>query len=127
MDQWLSEYGPERIILGADVKEGMVAISGWQTISTLSLSGFLANYAARGIRYVVCTDISRDGMLQGTSLDLYRSLRNDFPELKFVASGGITSIAELPHLEEIGMDGAIIGKAIYEGTISLNELKAFIN
>lgn len=126
VDQWLSEYGPEKIILGADAKDGMVAISGWQTVSTLNLSGFLRDYASRGIRYVVCTDISKDGMLQGTSIDLYRNLSSEFPDLKFVASGGVSNISELPLLEEIGMDGVIIGKAIYEGTISLNDLKAFI-
>lgn len=127
MEQWLAEYGPEKIILGADVKDGLVAISGWQTISSLSLSAFIENYASKGVKYVVCTDISRDGMLQGTSVDLYRKLRQEFPDLKFVASGGVTTVSELPLLEEIGMDGVIIGKAIYEGNISLNDLKTFIS
>ncbi len=126
MEQWLSEYGSEKIILGADAKDGKVAISGWQTISTQSLTEFIGSYVAKGAEYVVCTDISKDGMLQGSSVDLYRQLRSDFPNLRFVASGGVTSISELSVLEEIGMDGAIIGKAIYEGKISLNDLKAFI-
>lgn len=126
MEQWLEEYGADKIILGADAKEGMVAISGWQTVSALSLSDFLADYSAKGVKYVVCTDISRDGMLQGTSIELYKSLRQEFPDLKFVASGGVTHVSELSALKEIGMDGAIIGKAIYEGNITLDELKDFI-
>lgn len=126
MEQWLSEYGSEKIILGADAKDGKIAISGWQTISTQSLTEFIGSYAAIGVEYVVCTDISKDGMLQGSSIELYRHLRHDFPKLRFVASGGVTNISELSVLEEIGMDGAIIGKAIYEGKISLTDLKAFI-
>lgn len=126
MKQWLSEYGSEKIILGADAKDGKIAISGWQTISTQSLTEFIGSYATKGVEYVVCTDISKDGMLQGSSIELYRQLRHDFPKLRFVASGGVTSISELSVLEEIGMDGAIIGKAIYEGKISLTDLKAFI-
>lgn len=126
MEQWLAEYGAQKIILGADAKDGKVAISGWQTISTQSLTEFIGSYVAKGVEYVICTDISKDGMLQGSSVDLYRQLRSDFPNLRFVASGGVTSISELSVLEEIGMDGAIIGKAIYEGKISLNDLKVFI-
>lgn len=126
MEQWLSEYGSEKIILGADAKDGKIAISGWQTISTQSLTEFIGSYAAIGVEYVVCTDISKDGMLQGSSIELYRHLRHDFPKLRFVASGGVTNISELSVLDEMGMDGAIIGKAIYEGKISLTDLKAFI-
>ena len=126
MEQWLAEYGSQKIILGADAKDGKVAISGWQTISSQSLTEFISGYASKSVEYVICTDISKDGMLQGSSVDLYRQLRSEFPTLRFVASGGVTSISELSVLQEIGMDGAIIGKAIYEGKISLNELKAFI-
>ncbi len=126
MEQWLAEYGSQKIILGADAKDGKVAISGWQTISSQSLTEFISGYASKSVEYVICTDISKDGMLQGSSVDLYRQLRSEFPTLRFVVSGGVTSILELSVLEEIGMDGAIIGKAIYEGKISLNELKAFI-
>lgn len=126
MEQWLSEYGSEKIILGADAKDGKIAISGWQTISTQSLTEFIGSYAAKGVEYVICTDISKDGMLQGSSVELYRQLRHDFPKLRFVASGGVTSISELSVLDELGMNGAIIGKAIYEGKISLTDLKAFI-
>lgn len=126
-EEWLKTYGNDKIILGADSKDGMVAISGWQTVSSQSLSSFIENYAGKGVKYVICTDISKDGMLQGTSINLYKQLRAEFPELKFVASGGVTHISELAVLDEIGMDAAIIGKAIYEGNISLNDLKAFID
>jgi phosphoribosylformimino-5-aminoimidazole carboxamide ribotide isomerase len=126
MDEWLSTYGSEKIILGADVKDGMVAISGWQRVSDKSLSGFLDYYSKKGVKYVVCTDISKDGMLQGTSLELYKKLRREFPQLKLVASGGISYISELDLLSEIGMDGAIIGKALYEGAIHIKDLSAWI-
>jgi phosphoribosylformimino-5-aminoimidazole carboxamide ribotide isomerase len=126
MDQWLQEYGSSKIILGADVKDGRIAISGWQTVSSSTLSEFIAGYAEKGIQYIVCTDISKDGMLQGSSIDLYIALRGEFPALKFIASGGVSHVPEISRLNDIGMDGAIIGKAIYEGNISLNDLKAFI-
>ncbi|NJK97255.1 MAG: 1-(5-phosphoribosyl)-5-[(5-phosphoribosylamino)methylideneamino]imidazole-4-carboxamide isomerase [Bacteroidales bacterium] len=124
--KWIEEYGNDKIILGADVKNGMVAVAGWQQISDRSLSNFLNDYSHEGVKYVVCTDISKDGMLQGTSLELYKALRNEFPGLKLVASGGVTHISELKELAEIGMDGVIIGKAIYEGNINLNDLKIFL-
>lgn len=126
LEAWLAQYGSEKVILGADVKDGMVAISGWQTVSSLSLSGFIKEYVKKGVQYVICTDISKDGMLQGTSVDLYKELRLEFPQLKIIASGGVTNISELDELTKMGMDGAIIGKAIYEGTIKLSDLKAFI-
>jgi phosphoribosylformimino-5-aminoimidazole carboxamide ribotide isomerase len=126
LEAWLAQYGSEKVILGADVKDGMVAISGWQTVSSLSLSSFITEYVKKGVRYVICTDISKDGMLQGTSVELYKQLRTEFPQLKIIASGGVTNISELDELTKIGMDGAIIGKAIYEGTIKLSDLKAFI-
>lgn len=126
LEAWLAQYGSEKVILGADVKDGMVAISGWQTVSSLSLSGFIKEYVKKGVQYVICTDISKDGMLQGTSVDLYKELRLEFPQLKIIASGGVTNISELDVLTKMGMDGAIIGKAIYEGTIKLSDLKAFI-
>lgn len=126
MEEWLSVYGSEKMILGADVKDGMVAISGWQTVSDRSLSGFLDHYASIGVKYVVCTDISKDGMLQGTSMELYKKLRIEFPELQFVASGGVSHISELNLLADLGMDGAIIGKALYEGAIDIKDLSVWI-
>lgn len=126
LEKWLEQFGPDKVILGADAKDGLVAISGWQTVSSLTLKSFIGEYVKKGIQYVICTDISKDGMLQGTSIELYKNLQKEFNSLKIIASGGVTSIAELQELEEIGMDGAIIGKAIYEGNIKLSDLKRFI-
>jgi phosphoribosylformimino-5-aminoimidazole carboxamide ribotide isomerase len=122
---WLDRYGYEKIILGADVKERKIAVSGWLETSEIEISTFLDDYMKRGVKHVICTDISKDGMLEGTSLELYKELVAEFKHLSLIASGGITSIDELHKLEEIGMAGAIIGKAIYEGNITLPELKRF--
>ena len=119
---WLERYGPERLILGADVKDGKVAVSGWQEQSELELFAFLEGYLQKGIRYSICTDISKDGRLEGSALELYKSLIARFPELKLIASGGVTTIDEVHALREAGCYGAIIGKAIYEGRIRLQEL-----
>jgi len=123
--QWIEKYGAEKIILGADVKNEMIAISGWQETSELNLFDFLANYTKAGIKYSICTDISKDGMLQGTSIELYKKIDAKFPKLNLVASGGVTSLDELINLQEMGIYGAIIGKAIYENKITLKELQQF--
>lgn len=120
---WLKQYGPERIILGADVKEGMIAVSGWQEQSGLELFAFLEDYIQKGVQYSICTDISRDGRLEGAALGLYQDIIARFPELKLIASGGVTSISELERLRAAGCYGAIVGKAIYEGKIRLEEVK----
>jgi phosphoribosylformimino-5-aminoimidazole carboxamide ribotide isomerase len=120
--RWLEEYGSERIILGADVKDGYVAVSGWQEQSELELFGFLENYIAKGVQYVICTDISKDGKLEGSAQDLYRQILSKFPGLKLIASGGVTTLPEVAQLRASGCYGAIIGKAIYEGKISLHDL-----
>lgn len=122
---WLVQYGAERIILGSDVKNGKVAVSGWQEESDLLLFPFLERYQEEGIRYTICTDVSKDGLLQGTSLELYGAIRDRFPALNLIASGGVTTISDLEALRELGCHGAIIGKAIYEGHISLKELERF--
>ena len=122
---WLDKYGAEKIILGADVKEEMIAVSGWQENSSINLFGFLKDYVAHGIQYVICTDISKDGMLQGSSVELYKKILKEFPSLKLIASGGVSDLDELKVLSEAGLQGAIIGKAIYEGKISLNDLSKF--
>ena len=124
--QWLEKYGTEKIILGADVKNEMIAISGWQKTSDLNLFDFLSSYTKAGISYSICTDISKDGMLQGSSVELYTKINQQFPKLKLIASGGVTSIGEVQKLKEMGMYGAIIGKAIYENKISLAELRKFV-
>ncbi len=123
--RWLEKYGAEKIILGADVKDEMIAVSGWQENSSINLFGFLKDYVAHGIQYVICTDISKDGMLQGSSIELYKKILKEFPSLKLIASGGVSDLAELKVLSEAGLHGAIIGKAIYEGKISLNHLSKF--
>ena len=120
---WLEKYGAERIILGADVKNGHVAVSGWEEESTERLEPFLERYLAAGITYAICTEVSRDGLLQGTALGLYQDLREQFPDLQLIASGGVTHIDEVTQLAELGCFGVIIGKAFYEGRISLRDLQ----
>lgn len=131
---WLEKFGPEKIILGADANNEKVAVSGWQEESEKELIPFIKKYRQQGVNYVICTDISKDGMLEGPSFDLYKkileetSAANSGSEnpVKLIASGGISKFDELPHLAEIGCEGTIIGKAIYEGKIDLKELEAFI-
>jgi phosphoribosylformimino-5-aminoimidazole carboxamide ribotide isomerase len=123
--RWLQQYGTDKIILGADVKNERIAISGWQDDSGIDLFTFLEEYVAHGISYVICTDIAKDGLLQGASIDLYRKILLRYPQLKLIASGGVTSIDELHELRNAGLYGAIVGKAFYEGKISLDELSKF--
>ncbi|MBN1416572.1 MAG: 1-(5-phosphoribosyl)-5-[(5-phosphoribosylamino)methylideneamino]imidazole-4-carboxamide isomerase [Bacteroidales bacterium] len=122
---WMFTYGPEKIILGADVRDQMIAISGWQKVTDIEIVPFLSEYKENGVKYVLCTDISRDGMLLGASFDLYKMIREHFPVLHILASGGIASVADIEKLDRMGVYGAIIGKAYYEGRISLNDLKIF--
>ncbi|MBE0678565.1 MAG: 1-(5-phosphoribosyl)-5-[(5-phosphoribosylamino)methylideneamino]imidazole-4-carboxamide isomerase [Bacteroidales bacterium] len=119
--QWLAEYGPERIILGADFRQRKVATGGWLSGSDNDIISFLRGYRAEGIIYAMCTDIERDGMLGGPSVDIYREIV-EIEGLSLIASGGITTAADIMTLREAGCEGAIIGKAIYEGKISLKEL-----
>ena len=123
--QWISTYGAEKIILGADVKGEYIATDGWLETSEQSLFDFLAHYQAKGIQYTICTDISKDGMLQGPSFDLYQKILSE-TQVKLIASGGISQFDELPRLAEMGCEGTIIGKAIYENRISLKQLEQFI-
>ncbi|NAS13623.1 1-(5-phosphoribosyl)-5-[(5-phosphoribosylamino)methylideneamino]imidazole-4-carboxamide isomerase [Poritiphilus flavus] len=140
---WLQNYGPERIILGADADNELVAISGWQEASEEQLIPFVKRYQKKGIQYVICTDISKDGMLEGPSFDLYTKLLKqtavvkteitssgvqdkEVPGIKLIASGGISDIGELPQLQRMGCEGVIIGKAIYEDKISLKQLEQYI-
>jgi len=123
--RWLDKYGAEKIILGADVKDEMIAVSGWQENSSINLFGFLKDYVAHGIQYVICTDIAKDGMLQGSSISLYKKILQQFPSIKLIASGGVSDLDELNVLRETGLHGAIIGKAIYEGKVALADLSKF--
>jgi len=119
---WIKKYGAEKIILGADVSDRKIAISGWAEKSEVDIFDFLESYISEGIEYVICTDISKDGVLQGSSEDLYKELLSRFPQLKLIASGGVSSIEELDRLKAIGCYGAIIGKAFYEGKILPGEV-----
>ncbi len=122
--KWLSMYGPDKIILGADSYGRKIAIHGWQQQSELDVVDFIADYERKGIKYVICTDISKDGMLQGTSNELYTEILQG-TNVKLIASGGVSSIDDLVKIKRMGCEGAIIGKAIYEGSIKLNELHRF--
>jgi len=124
-EKWIAEYGADRIILGADAKEEKVAISGWLEESDEDLIPFIKQYQSKGIQYVICTDIAKDGMLQGPSFDLYAKILEQC-DVKLIASGGISTFDELPKLAELGCEGTIIGKAIYEGRITLKQLENYI-
>jgi phosphoribosylformimino-5-aminoimidazole carboxamide ribotide isomerase len=123
---WLFAYGPEKIILAADIRDGKIAVSGWTELTELNLIEFLEYYKCMGIKHVLCTDISKDGLMQGSSVDLYRAMVTEFPLMNIIASGGISSVEEINKLNDAGVSGAIIGKALYEGLIKLEELKAFL-
>ena len=125
-EQWITIYGSDKIILGADVQGDRIATNGWLETSEYRLVDFVKDYHAKGIHYVICTDISKDGMLQGPSFDVYRDLLEQQPEIKLIASGGISTFEELPKLAAMGCEGTIIGKAIYENRIALKELENFI-
>ncbi len=119
--EWLAVYGPEKIILGADFNDRKIATHGWLESSTLDVIDFIGSYESKGIQYVICTDISKDGMLEGTSNELYAEIIAG-TKVKLIASGGVSSMEDVEKLIEIGCEGAIIGKAIYEQKITLKEL-----
>jgi len=140
---WLKYYGPEKIILGADAMEGKIAVSGWQETTTTELMPFIKDYMRKGIRYVICTDIAKDGMMAGPATDLYSSILEAtkkqetrvsmsgvedewIPGIDLIASGGITTMQDLIELDNAGCEGAIIGKALYENRINLEDLEAYI-
>jgi len=123
----LDHFGSDNVILGADVKNESIAVSGWTEGASISLWEYLQDWASRGIKKVCCTDISKDGMLSGPAFELYSTIKDDYPHIDLIASGGISNIDDVDQLEEIGIPAVIIGKAIYEGKISLEELtKKFI-
>ena len=123
---WIEKHGADKIILGADALDEKVAVSGWQEESKEELIPFIKAYQAKGIQYVICTDISKDGMLEGPSFELYQRILDQTENLKLIASGGISAFDELPKLAEIGCEATIIGKAIYENRISLKQLETYI-
>lgn len=124
--KWLLEYGPDKFLLGADVKNEKIAVAGWLETTDIWIYDLIQKYMEHGIRQLFCTDVSKDGALQGPAIDLYKSIIDRFPGLQFIASGGVSSMKDLDELQEIGCTGAIVGKAIYENRISLEELKMFI-
>lgn len=123
---WITRYGSERIILGADAKEKKIAISGWKEGTAIDLIPFIKDYQSKGISKVICTDIARDGMLQGPAVKLYQEMQQEMPGLYVIASGGVSSMEDIERLEEANIPAVIFGKAIYEGQISLKEIETFI-
>lgn len=125
--QWLMKYGADKIILSADSTNRKIAINGWQEESEVELFDLITEYQDMGNRYIVCTDIAKDGMLQGIAVDLYRDLMNDFPDQKIIASGGVKDIADVEAAAALNMNGIIIGKAIYENRITLKDLEKYVD
>lgn len=126
LSAWLKLYGSEKVILGADFRNGMAAYSGWREQSSIGWKKFLSDFSARGITRVACTDISKDGTLAGPAVDFYREIMTAFPALRLTASGGVSSLEDIRTLRDLGLSGVIIGKAIYEGRIKLADLAEFL-
>jgi phosphoribosylformimino-5-aminoimidazole carboxamide ribotide isomerase len=123
--EWLQVHGSEKIILGSDTKDRMIAVHGWQETSTIHLFDFLADYVAKGVKYTISTDVSKDGMLQGPSLEMYKEMKEKFENLHIIASGGVSSVQDLENLKQVGVYGVIVGKGFYEGRISVKDLARF--
>jgi phosphoribosylformimino-5-aminoimidazole carboxamide ribotide isomerase len=123
---WLKKYGPEKIILGADYRDGKIAVSGWEEETELELLAFLSDYMKKGIRKAICTDIALDGMLVGPSLETYKEIKSEIESVELIASGGIGAFKQIEELDEAGIDGVIVGKAIYENRIPLKVLENYI-
>lgn len=121
--EWLEVYGPEKFFLGADVKDEKIAIGGWLETTDVWVYDFMEKYVQKGVKNVFCTDVSKDGLLEGPATDLYQRIVEQFPDIYFVASGGVSSMNDLEQLKEVGCKGAIVGKAIYEGRIKISDLK----
>ena len=125
MEEFIAEFGGGKILLGADVKDKKIAINGWQTATGIELISFLREWFAKGIRQAFCTDIAKDGLLQGASVEIYEEISRALPDLKLIASGGVSRIEDFDALEKVGCDAAIVGKAIYEGKITLGDLSNY--
>lgn len=122
---WLLQFGADKFLLGADVKNEKIAVGGWLETTDIWIYDFMAKYIHHGVQQIFCTDVSKDGKLEGPSLDLYKNIVSKFPDLYFIASGGVSNMDDLYALRETGCKGAIVGKAIYEGRITMDELKRF--
>lgn len=125
LERWLAKYGGERILLGADARDGRVAIDGWQTETELEVVTFLRAWSGKGVAQAFVTDISKDGGLAGPGLELYEKIISELPELRLIASGGVSELADIERLDAAGCSGVIVGKAIYEGRIELEELSKY--
>lgn len=125
VQDWLTLFGKDRIILGADTKLGMIAVHGWQETSDLSIQQLMNQFIPFGISYSICTDVAKDGLLQGPSFDLYKQLAEEFKQINWIASGGVAEFADIKKLNEMGIYGVIVGKAFYEGRITLQQLAQF--
>ncbi len=123
---WLQRYGADKIILGADAKDRQVAVSGWQERVATDVVDYISDYRQQGVRYVICTDVAKDGLLQGPSFGLYDEILTTAPDVQLIASGGITTVEDLRQLQQRSVYGAIIGKALYEGHIQLTDLQEFL-
>jgi phosphoribosylformimino-5-aminoimidazole carboxamide ribotide isomerase len=124
--KWLLIFGADKFLLGADVKEEKIAINAWVEKTDIWVYDFIEKYIAHGVKQIFCTDVSKDGKLEGPSIDLYKNIIGKFPELNFIASGGVSAIKDLEELRSIGCKSAIVGKAIYEGRIKISDLKIFL-
>ncbi len=126
LSEWLGEWGSDRIILGADVKDGSVATHGWMQSSGIGINDIIDRFIPFGLRQVICTDISKDGMLSGPSFELYESLQQRYPQMEITVSGGIASMDDIRRLDQSGLCNVIVGKAIYEGRIGLTDLEEWL-
>lgn len=126
-EKWLNRYGHEKIILGADAKENKIATNGWKEESDIQLEDFLNEYTKKGVTKVLCTDISKDGMMEGPSVELYKSIMTNHPDLYLMASGGVSCLDDIFKLNEAGIPAVVFGKAIYEGKIKLKDLADLSN
>jgi phosphoribosylformimino-5-aminoimidazole carboxamide ribotide isomerase len=124
LERWLSQFGPEKIILGADAKNEKIAVSGWEEGTDVWIYDFLEKWVDTGVRSIISTDVAKDGLLQGPSFDLYRNLQDRFPDLNIIASGGVSNMSDIEMLADMDIYGVIVGKAIYEGRVTLKELYA---
>ncbi|CAN5130902.1 1-(5-phosphoribosyl)-5-[(5-phosphoribosylamino)methylideneamino]imidazole-4-carboxamide isomerase [soil metagenome] len=125
MERWLSRYGSAKIILGADAKNEKIAVSGWEEGTDVWIYDFLEKWVDKGIKYVISTDVAKDGLLEGPSFDLYRNMQDQFPKLDIIASGGVSNMSDIETLADMDIFGVIVGKAIYEGRVTLKELRQF--
>ena len=125
-ESWLEKYNDNKIILGADVKNGLISINGWMEEGEDELMPFLHRYVSKGVDNVLCTDICKDGMLEGTAVELYQSVMREFPDLHLIASGGVSCVEDIEALDAAGIPAVVFGKAIYEGRIKMEELEKYV-